>query len=75
MSDLLPMFGLGVLVALAIGLYLYTIIWAAMDAKARGASWLLAAILVAFLSWPLGLVIWLLFRPKPSARVPQRMIG
>jgi hypothetical protein len=43
--------------------YVWSIVWAVRDAAGRGKSGLLVAILVAFLNWPLGLVIWLLIRP------------
>jgi hypothetical protein len=50
--------GLGVL-----ALYVFSIMWAFSDAEDRGKSGCLVAILVAFLSWPIGLVAWLIFRP------------
>jgi hypothetical protein len=50
--------GLGVL-----ALYVFSIMWAFNDAEDRGKSGCLVAILVAFLSWPIGLVAWFIFRP------------
>jgi len=44
--------------------YVASIIWSYGDAEKRGKSGCLVAILVAFLSWPLGLIIWLVARPN-----------
>ena len=58
------------LVALVIfGLYIFSIIWSFRDAEARGKSGCLVALLVAFLSWPLGLILWVVFRP--NERLPR----
>ncbi len=44
---------------------LLTVFWAAGDARDRGKSGLLVALLVLLLQpWPLGLVLWLVFRPN-----------
>jgi hypothetical protein len=43
--------------------YVGSIIWAYRDAERRGKPGWLVALLVALLSWPLSLVVWLLFRP------------
>ena len=52
------------LVGIAIfAIYVLTVIWAFSDAKQRGKSGCLVAILVAFVSWPVGLIIWLVARP------------
>ena len=50
-----------ILVNLAIAIIL--MVWVAKDAKARGESAALWVLLMFFLSW-LGLIIWLLARPK-----------
>ena len=47
-----------------LGLYIWSIFWAFGDAESRGKSGCLVALLVAFLSWPIGLVVWLVFRPN-----------
>lgn len=59
---------LGLLViAAVVVIYVWTIFWAYRDAKARGKSGVLAALLVALLHpWPLGLVLWYVFRPSHS---------
>jgi len=49
---------------LFLGLVAYTFAVCARDAKRRGKSPLLVCLLV-FLSFPLGLIVWLIFRPPP----------
>jgi len=44
--------------------YLWSIVWAYGDAEYRGKSGCLVALLVMLLSWPIGLIIWLVFRPE-----------
>lgn len=65
-------FGLGLitLVIIFVGfiLYIWSIIWAYRDAEQRRRSGLLIAILVAFVPWPLGLIIWLFIRPDLYSR-------
>ncbi len=51
-------------VIVSIGFYVWSLIWVASDAEARGKSALPVVLLVALLSWPLGLIAWLIFRPK-----------
>ena len=65
-------FGLGLL-GLIIGLigfilYIWSIFWAYKDAEKRRRSGILIAILVAFVAWPLGLIIWLIIRPDVYER-------
>ncbi|RMH01308.1 MAG: hypothetical protein D6706_02015 [Chloroflexi bacterium] len=68
-------FGIGELIfILCIGLpilflYVSSIIWAFFDARSRGKSGCLVALLVMFLSWPLGLIAWLIFRPNRRWRL------
>ena len=57
------------LVVAVVGLYVWSIVWAYGDAKARGKSGILVALLVALLSWPGGWLAWLVFRP--NARIPS----
>ncbi len=45
-------------------LYLYSVFWAYSDAVARGKPGCLVALLVFFLTWPLGLILWIIFRPE-----------
>jgi hypothetical protein len=55
----------GVIVALAfLAVFIYSIVWAYGDAERRGKSGCLVALLVFLLTWPVGLIIWLLIRPE-----------
>ena len=67
-----PQSGAAVLAVLLVvglvGLYAWSIVWAYGDAVARGKPGFLVALLVAFLSWPMGWLAWLVFRP--NARIP-----
>jgi DNA-directed RNA polymerase subunit RPC12/RpoP len=44
--------------------FLASIGWAFADAQERSKSGCLVALLVAFLCWPLGLIVWLVCRPN-----------
>jgi len=48
--------------------YIWSIVWAYHDAQARGKSGCLVVLLVFLLSWPVGLIVWLVFRPEKKAR-------
>ena len=57
------------LVSLAFfGVYIWSVIWSYADAEKRGKSGCLVALLVAFASWPLGLLIWFVARPDERGR-------
>ena len=49
-----------------VGLYVWSIIWVYIDAQNRGKSGWSEALFVILCSWPLGLVIWIAFRPKET---------
>ncbi|MBB6610695.1 hypothetical protein H7F15_06575 [Pontibacter sp. Tf4] len=58
---------IGIIVGLVLlVLYIWSVVWAYKDANRRGKPGWLVAVLVALLSWPLGLVLWLLFRPNTT---------
>lgn len=60
--------GLGLLVVVWLTAYAYSLFWSYGDARARGKSGLRVALLVALLKWPVGLLMWLFFRPnRPDA--------
>jgi hypothetical protein len=64
---------LGILFLLLAAYLLYRYIsWAVSDARRRGKSALLVLIVV-FCSFPLGLVLWLLFRPPLNHSVLRRV--
>ena len=45
--------------------YVWSIVWAYRDARGRGKPPVLVALLVALLPpWPLGALIWYVFRPS-----------
>ena len=51
-----------------LSLYVWSIVWAYGDAERRGKSGCLVALLVLLLSWPVGLIAWLIFRPNDTIR-------
>jgi Na+-driven multidrug efflux pump len=58
-----------IIVALLVGLvlcvvYVVSLVWIYRDAERRGKSGILVALLVALISWPIGLIVWLLVRDK-----------
>ena len=57
------LFGIGLLFV-----YIWSIVWAYNDAESRGKSGCLVALLVLLLSWPVGLIAWLIFRPDNKTR-------
>jgi hypothetical protein len=44
--------------------FLWSVVYSYTDAVQRGKSGCLVALLVALLSWPIGLIVWLVFRPE-----------
>jgi len=73
MEDIFAGIGLiGIILGFALlVLYIWSVIWAYKDANRRGKSGWLVAIMVALLSWPVGLVVWLLFRPTAPTALNQ----
>lgn len=60
--------GLG-LISILIGIVLlvfvvWSVIWSYYDARRRGKPPLLVALMVLFMVWPVGLVLWLMLRPQ-----------
>ncbi|WP_299700645.1 hypothetical protein [uncultured Pontibacter sp.] len=60
--------GLG-LIGILIGMMLlvfvvWSVIWSYYDARRRGKSPWLVALMVLFMVWPVGLVLWLMLRPQ-----------
>ncbi len=49
-------------------LVLLTTLWAFFDARERGRSGCLVSLLVFFLLWPLGLILWIVLRPPRAYR-------
>ena len=63
-ANLLLIFFVAVMGLVIFGLYVWSIIWAWTDADRRGKPGWAVALLVALVSWPLSLVVWLVVRPK-----------
>ncbi len=62
--------GLG-LISIIIGIILlvfvvWSVIWAYYDAGRRGKSPWLVALMVLFMVWPIGLIVWLMLRPQKA---------
>lgn len=58
-----------IIIALIVGLiffaiYIASLVWVYRDANRRGKSGILVALLVALISWPIGLLVWVLVRDK-----------
>jgi hypothetical protein len=56
--------------AFVIACYAWSLVWAYRDAESRGKSGLLVALLVGLLSWPISLLVWIVFRPNRSTALP-----
>jgi len=64
---------LAILIAVSLLFALVIVIrFIAVDARRRGKSPFLVVLLV-FVSFPLGMIIWLLFRPEPVNRNRRRL--
>jgi len=55
--------------------YLWSIVWAYEDAESRGKSGLLVALLVMLAVWPIGLIVWLMLRPRDKHPLPRGEAG
>jgi hypothetical protein len=58
-----------IIIALIFGLiffaiYIASLVWVYRDANRRGKSGIVVALLVALISWPIGLLVWFLIRDK-----------
>jgi hypothetical protein len=65
-EDVGSLFGTLALLCISLPLlavFIWSIVWAYNDAESRGKSGCLVALLVFLLTWPVGLIIWLLIRP------------
>ncbi|MBC5772994.1 hypothetical protein H8S95_02875 [Pontibacter sp. KCTC 32443] len=73
MEDFFAGIGLiGIVLGIAVFiLYVWSVVWAYKDANRRGKPGWLVAIMVALLSWPIGLIVWLLFRPAQGRPLPE----
>jgi hypothetical protein len=62
----------GAVLVIVLLLYVFSVAWAYGDAEARGKSGCLVAFLVTILSWPIGLIAWLAFRPNETQEEGER---
>ena len=46
--------------------YIMSIFWGFHDAKKRDKPPLLVGLMIALFIWPVGLLVWLIFRPKKT---------
>lgn len=53
-----------VIILILVAIYIASLVWVYRDANRRGKSGVLVALLVALISWPIGLLVWLLVRDK-----------
>lgn len=58
-----------IIIAIIVGLiffaiYIASLVWVYRDANRRGKSGIVVALLVALISWPIGLLVWVLIRDK-----------
>jgi len=65
------LFGSGLIVAFFVA-WIASVVWAFRDARRRGKSGLLVALMVILLPWPAGLLAWLVFRPRTRLRGPMQ---
>ncbi|MBD1396480.1 hypothetical protein H9Q13_04830 [Pontibacter sp. JH31] len=49
---------------MALVFYIWSVVWAYQDARRRGKSGLLVALMVLLMVWPVGLLLWLALRPQ-----------
>ena len=52
------------LMGVVLCLYVWSGVWIYRDAQRRGKPALLVTVLVLFLAWPIGLLIWIGIRPE-----------
>jgi hypothetical protein len=60
------------LISLLVCIPLWSVVWAARDAEARGRPGWLVALFVLLLVWPLGLILWLIVRPARQTKDPTK---
>lgn len=53
-----------IVVLILLAIYIASLVWVYRDANRRGKSGILVALLVALISWPIGLLVWVLVRDK-----------
>ena len=72
MSDGIEFVGIifGMLIGFVVMIiYIGSVVWSYFDGEARGKSGCLVALLVALLSWPISLLVWIVLRPEKRRRL------
>lgn len=59
------------LIILCLGILVWSLIWVYNDAEKRGKPGLLVALMVFLLSWPISLLVWIVFRPDVTKGLPK----
>ncbi|SIT77381.1 hypothetical protein [Pontibacter indicus] len=58
---------IGIIVGIVLLVFIFwSVIWSYQDARRRGKSPWLVALMVLLMVWPVGLIIWLLLRPQKT---------
>jgi uncharacterized membrane protein len=52
-----------ILLALFVGVFIWSLFWAYQDAEERGKSGCLVVLLILLVGWPISLLLWVVFRP------------
>jgi hypothetical protein len=68
MDTLIWMFLIFPVVMFIFAILAASLVWVYRDAEARNKSGILVALLVLLLNWPIGLLLWLVFRPECEIR-------
>ncbi|SIR39789.1 hypothetical protein [Pontibacter lucknowensis] len=56
---------IGILIGIVFLVFVvWSVVWSYSDARRRGKSPWLVALMVLFMVWPVGLIVWLLLRPQ-----------
>lgn len=74
MNDFAEIAGSVVVAIVAVALcllWIVSIVWAYHNAQSRGKSGCLVALLIIFLTWPVGFIAWLVFRPNCRSGRPE----
>lgn len=58
---------IGIIVGIVLLVFIFwSVIWSYQDARRRGKSPWLVALMVLLMVWPVGLILWLLLRPQKT---------
>ncbi|GGG15934.1 hypothetical protein [Pontibacter amylolyticus] len=58
---------IGIILSIVLLVFIaWSVIWSYQDARRRGKSPWLVALMVLLMVWPVGLIIWLLLRPQKT---------